>query len=71
MPGYFGDAVQGMCNLCTCDMLGTDPDRWANFYIYIYIYFAVPRQKYSLKKCYEPAVNSCKHCFIYKYLLLR
>ena len=38
MPGYFGDAVQGMCNLCTCDMLGTDPDRWANFYIYIYIY---------------------------------
>ena len=47
MPGYFGDAVQGMCNLCTCDMLGTDPDRWANLYL------AVPIHKYSLKKCYK------------------
>ena len=27
MAGYFGNAVEGMCSECTCNMLGTDPNR--------------------------------------------
>ena len=25
--GYFGDAVNSQCSVCTCDPLGTDPQR--------------------------------------------
>ena len=25
-PGFFGDAVEDMCNACKCNMLGTDPE---------------------------------------------
>jgi len=28
MAGYFGDAVGDMCKECTCNMLGTDPNRF-------------------------------------------
>ena len=30
IEGYYGDAVNSQCNQCTCDMLGTDPERYFN-----------------------------------------
>ena len=29
IEGYFGDAVNNHCEECTCNMLGTDPERFA------------------------------------------
>ena len=28
MEGYFGDAVSSQCSECTCDVLGTDPEKY-------------------------------------------
>ena len=28
MEGYFGDAVSSQCSECTCDVLGTDPQKY-------------------------------------------
>ena len=27
-PGFFGDAVNGSCEECVCDILGTDPNNF-------------------------------------------